>query len=454
MLNWLNTSITRKISSLSTILLSFLFLVIVYSIYKLQQINLEMREIAEIDIPLTSIIREIEFLRLKQHLLIERIHLKVVLPAINAINPEYVTEFNGYSQELAETMDEAFSIIQSTLSKSRVRLQITEYQAAINSLTELQQTWLRFEQTFQTLLSTPLQIKESDWESFEQQNRIMDDKASKLVLDLERFTQEAARYAEKHEYEFMLVNVALGISALFIGFYLSIYIIQSFRKRVSRMQGQLEMLQHSITHKIPFEPEHWKESQSSDELAELEKDLKTMMGNLSKEIHNRYAVEQQLIELATRDKLTGTFNRHKWDEQLQIELNLASRGSLLSLLLIDIDHFKRINDNYGHDIGDKALQTLAVLLKQRLRETDLLFRLGGEEFTVLLRHIDVQNAVIVAEALRTQVETAVIPGIPQFTISIGVCTYIANDNTDDMMKRADLALYKAKNQGRNRVQVV
>lgn len=454
MLNWSNSSITRKVSGLSTVLLSFLFLVILYSVYKLQQINVEMREVAEIDIPLTEIMRETELLQLKQHILMEQIHLKTIrLPKNGELPAEYMLEFNRYNQKLADTMDKAVTILQDGLAKKRIRLQISEHRAAIQSLSELQQARLRFEQSFHTLLSNAGTVKETDWALLEQQDKALDDQVGKLLTDLQNLTREAARYAEKHEYEFMLVNASLGICALFIGFYLSLYIIQSFRKKVSRIQGQLETLQHSITHKVPLTTSPSADNSNNDELTELENDLKNMMQNLSQEMHNRYEIEQQLIELATRDKLTGAFNRHKWDEQLQTELSLAARGSALSLLVADVDQFKQINDTYGHGIGDKVLQTLVSLLKQRLRESDLLFRLGGEEFAVLLRHSDTYNASVVAEALRKQVENAVLPGIPAFTISIGICSYTAGDTPDGLMKRADKALYQAKNEGRNRVSI-
>ncbi len=454
MFNWLNTSLTRKISGLSTILLSFLFVVILYSVYKLQQINLEMREVAEIDIPLTGIMQEIELLQLKQHILVEQIRLKTISsPTTKTSRTEYIAGFGQYNQQLGEEMDKALVILQNGLSKNRIRLNITEHQSAIHSLTELYEARLYFEQTVQALFRSSATIKDTDWEKLEQQDQELDELVNKLMSHLEQLTLEATRYVEKHEFEFMLVNAVLGISALFIGFYLSLYIIQSFRKRVSRIQGQLESLQHSLAHKVPFETPAWQENQSKDELAELEQDLKEVMGSLSQEMHNRYEIEQQLIELATRDKLTGAFNRHKWDEQLQTELTLAARGATLSLLITDVDHFKRVNDNFGHDTGDKVLQALTALLKQRLRESDLLFRLGGEEFAVLLRQIDAPGAIVVAEALRKQIETAVIPDIPPFTISIGICTYIAGDTADSMMKRADKALYQAKNQGRNRVNI-
>ena len=144
-------------------------------------------------------------------------------------------------------------------------------------------------------------------------------------------------------------------------------------------------------------------------------------------------------------------------EKIQFELELSSRLDLpVSFLMLDIDHFKRINDTFGHDAGDAVLRRLGLLLRQTLRTIDHSGRLGGEEFGVLLTGSGPEEAYVVAERLRTEVmELAVEHGgeTMRFTISIGLVSLASATgiSVEAMMKKADTALYQAKNSGRNRV---
>jgi diguanylate cyclase (GGDEF)-like protein len=163
---------------------------------------------------------------------------------------------------------------------------------------------------------------------------------------------------------------------------------------------------------------------------------------------------QKIQLLAETDKLTGLFNREKFDQYL---INLMSSNdrskTSLSLLLLDVDHFKKINDSKGHLEGDKILKGLAEVLRNRMRPNDLLARWGGEEFVVVLPDTQVDNAKDFAERLRAHVEQNTIVGV-NVSVSIGVTQLTAHDNIDALLFRADQALYKAKNKGRNRVEVI
>jgi diguanylate cyclase (GGDEF)-like protein len=166
--------------------------------------------------------------------------------------------------------------------------------------------------------------------------------------------------------------------------------------------------------------------------------------------------ERRLLELATTDNLTGLANRMKLTEVFQRECATARRNSTaLSLLFLDVDHFKQINDQHGHDIGDQALRHLAEVLSQRLRHTDLLCRLGGEEFAVLLPNTNLDQAMAIAETLRARLATAPLQSgaiCLQMTLSAGVAS-LGDDGLglDDLMLAADRRTYAAKRGGRNRV---
>ena len=173
------------------------------------------------------------------------------------------------------------------------------------------------------------------------------------------------------------------------------------------------------------------------------------------DITERKYLMDRLANQARVDYLTNLSNRRYFMEQAEAELNRALRyGSPLALLMIDIDHFKNINDSYGHKTGDMVLQKMSDLLKQSLREVDVLGRIGGEEFAILLPESRLENAIEVAERLRVQIANSkLLEGQAEtlrFTVSIGVAMLdSANQNLDALFNQADEALYKAKNSGRN-----
>ena len=165
-------------------------------------------------------------------------------------------------------------------------------------------------------------------------------------------------------------------------------------------------------------------------------------------------------ELSETDPLTGIFNRRKLDNILDGYVKLALRYNMpLSLIMFDIDHFKEINDNYGHQIGDNILIELANLIKTNLRETDFFVRFGGEEFMILMPETNLVYAKAKAESLRKLIEENVFKYIYGLTCSFGAVEYGEKDNLgntqniiNSLIKRVDNALYRAKENGRNRVE--
>lgn len=191
------------------------------------------------------------------------------------------------------------------------------------------------------------------------------------------------------------------------------------------------------------------------ELKHTQKQLKTALDDLS-------TAYRELKKTATTDSLTGIYNRRYLFQFAQAELERARRYQRpLSVLLLDIDRFKDINDTYGHGVGDRALQVLANTISRLLRHEACFGRYGGEEFIVILPESDVQAAVAIAERFRKAVAQVSIPSDEQsvkdssdfvkMTVSIGVATYQEEETLDHLFKRADRALYRAKNQGRDRV---
>lgn len=166
------------------------------------------------------------------------------------------------------------------------------------------------------------------------------------------------------------------------------------------------------------------------------------------------ALQTLLVEQATRDGLTGLYNRRFMDDALQREVIRANRqGSIFSVLMLDIDHFKYFNDQHGHDAGDQVLVALSSLLRLNIRESDIACRYGGEEFVIIMPGASADDAHRRAEVIRDDFSNIVIgPLRLAATISIGVAEYPQHGvNMDELMRAADTALYSAKNSGRNKV---
>ncbi len=162
----------------------------------------------------------------------------------------------------------------------------------------------------------------------------------------------------------------------------------------------------------------------------------------------------ELEKLSSTDRLTGAWNRVHFDKTIAIELSRSIRyRQPVALIYLDIDHFKRVNDTYGHAVGDEVLRELVKIIQKNIRTSDLLFRWGGEEFAILVPSTSYRSAATLSETLRTKIEQHKIDTVGRISISLGVAEHIPGENEGAWFQRADMALYAAKNGGRNRVVV-
>ena len=169
-------------------------------------------------------------------------------------------------------------------------------------------------------------------------------------------------------------------------------------------------------------------------------------------IHHHLAQQEELARLAHTDPLTGLMNRRHFRLLADQEFSRAARThEQLFMMMLDIDHFKQVNDTHGHDVGDQALIAIAGVLKNGIRDMDILARWGGEEFLVLLPETNMEGAARIAERIRQQVSQIKLPKIPEgLTISIGLCEAVPGMELKTVTNLADRALYQAKANGRNR----
>lgn len=164
---------------------------------------------------------------------------------------------------------------------------------------------------------------------------------------------------------------------------------------------------------------------------------------------------KNLEKKASYDYLTNLYNRAKFDSFLSYEISKINRydKEKLSILLLDIDYFKNVNDTFGHLVGDNVLQEIAQIMTVCLRQSDIVARWGGEEFIAMLPETTIDQAYYVAEKLRATIENHSFDVVSKITCSIGIAIYHNNNKKSELFKRADEALYRAKNNGRNQVQI-
>ncbi|MBC9250044.1 hypothetical protein A9179_07105 [Pseudomonas alcaligenes] len=232
----------------------------------------------------------------------------------------------------------------------------------------------------------------------------------------------------------------------------------SYQLSASDMRLELgERASHSAGYRLSHEGEYlgeliFRRNQrfSDDELGQLESLLASLLFPLRNALLYRAALQSAL-----RDPLTDTGNRVAMNQALQREVELARRNlQPLSVLMLDIDHFKQINDQYGHTTGDEVLKAMADVVKNSLRNIDMVFRYGGEEFLILLSNTSREAAQMVGERLRLAVlglQHLVDNRAIELSISLGCATLLAGESVDSLQRRADNALYVSKREGRNRL---
>ncbi|MGY6588988.1 MAG: diguanylate cyclase [Wenzhouxiangella sp.] len=200
---------------------------------------------------------------------------------------------------------------------------------------------------------------------------------------------------------------------------------------------------------LPSRGVRWLRGESTPQRAE---DGGTIWHGYLADITELKNLEYQLRDQATIDPLTGLHNRRQLEPLAQTELVQFERsGKPFSLIMIDLDHFKAVNDRYGHDIGDEVLRRVGTLLQESVRTSDVVFRLGGEEMLVLCPETALEEAVKLAEKLRRLMRDQEMPFDDHLTASFGVATVVPDETLSDLLRRADDMLYRAKREGRNKV---
>jgi two-component system cell cycle response regulator len=220
--------------------------------------------------------------------------------------------------------------------------------------------------------------------------------------------------------------------------------IRTLRARIWRVDRHLRVLaEHDIEEM----------ERLSDTVLELNRDYAQAQFSLVQINLKLQQREAQIVASSLTDPLTGVGNRRRLDQALAAEIGRCERtGGTLSAFIADLDHFKQVNDTYGHEAGDAVLAAFGGLLRQRTRATDIVARFGGEEFVGLMPNTDLAVAVAIAERIREAFAAFHVEPLPDpVTVSFGVAEMAAGEEGPALLRRADNALYQAKRSGRNRV---
>ncbi|WP_277760004.1 diguanylate cyclase [Pseudomonas sp. A34-9] len=234
--------------------------------------------------------------------------------------------------------------------------------------------------------------------------------------------------------------------------------LQTSMQEAADLDDLKQVLENHLEGLLGTMDQHQKQRDAREqEVAARLKGLSERVAHMEQEAQGfREHLEEQR-QKALIDPLTGLPNRAAWSERLEHEIKQwQQHGNTLSLAMLDLDHFKRINDNYGHLAGDKVLKIIATVLRKRLRGSDFIARFGGEEFVLLLPATPPAVGAKLLETLRAAIEACPFHFKGErvtITISMGLATFRAGEHSDLVLKRADQALYRAKNAGRNRVEL-
>lgn len=187
----------------------------------------------------------------------------------------------------------------------------------------------------------------------------------------------------------------------------------------------------------------------------IQEEDKKYIISIARDISTLKAMNANLKKMATTDNLTGIYNRHKFEEMYKAEIERVLRYETpLSMIMVDIDHFKMVNDTYGHDVGDYVIKSIVDVVKKKIRNIDIFVRWGGEEFIILCPQTDSFSATTLAEKLRSAIDDTSFDKVGNITCSFGVTSYVKKESENSFIKRLDSALYRAKDEGRNRVVAV
>ncbi|WP_085440618.1 GGDEF domain-containing protein [Magnetofaba australis] len=449
-------TIARKVGGLSAVLIFFTLLLLIYSIVTLYRMQGEIGEISRLDLPLTELTNQMEIAHLERQIAMDML-LRLARGELPA-NPQHtpLQETHKRLQRYSATLNERLSVAATIAQAGYATPSKVSFMAIHQALQEMDSVARKQAERFAAMADDieagrPLNVELLA--KVEDQETALDHTLERLIDRVESFTERDVTLLSAHESDFLWVNAILGASAVVLGGILTGLVIISIRSNIFRITRHVSDVTQAIVENRPI-PAAPLSVNSSDEIGHLAERLSHLVDNLSSNFQKRDELSRHLKKVATTDALTGAFNRVKWDEDQKLAMERARRGhDALSVIMLDIDHFKSVNDTYGHDVGDAVLVETVKRTQQAIRQIDSFYRTGGEEFIILAPSTDLDQARILADKIRLTMADTPFETVGAVTISLG-CAQFDRDGDDDvekLLKRADQALYRAKEGGRNQV---
>lgn len=369
------------------------------------------------------------------------VELRTLLFNISILTDRYLLYGNPEEQEpflrLAQRVDTVFNSVRTSSIAEEQRYQIITSRLIWKRVYDNAEAILRMSDPQATI--TPVAEKRAFDENVIVLFNLLGSLHEQIIQRTVEYQQEAQNAADR---AFLIIYLSFGLGVSIV----IAIIVLSFRSIIIPIrllkQGADKFGKGDLSHRVPVV--------STDELGEMARAFNTMAKTLEKD-------QEELEQLAINDGLTGLYNHREFQRRLQVEIERARRYKHhLSLLMLDIDHFKRFNDTYGHQAGDYILRSLSLQMREGVRAVDWVARYGGEEFVITLPEMTATKALIAAERLRKNIAARVVTVKEDqkvnITVSIGVATFPEDaDSKDKLIAAADRALYAAKAAGRNKV---
>lgn len=375
------------------------------------------------------------------------------------INESILTEGTPYSVKLAQKGLDGFERHYEALKRD-----LGDGKLAAEVVDRIEPRWVFIKREVQPFLRLNAVSPEDD-EAMERYGRLLAE-GELLSRDISALAEKAQKNADSLAKSAQIVIAVTVMAILLAMFSLHYNLFRSIAMPVKRLrelmadvsseQDFTRGLNEKIT-TISKDFDRSKEGVRSDveDISTLVGAFDSMLRTIHTYIGELKRVEGELEKLATVDKLTQAYNRMKFDEIISKEMERARRyKDPLCLVAFDIDRFKEVNDAYGHQAGDSVLKAIADIVRANIRETDYLVRWGGEEFIILAPETEIERGEVLAHRIRGVIESFRFDKIGRMTVSFGVTQYKPDDVEDTFIKRADDALYMAKERGRNRVEVL
>jgi diguanylate cyclase (GGDEF)-like protein len=452
----LKWSIGKKVGLLLIVIFALLAGALIHSAVHTVRLTGKMREVADLDLPLGNEIGGIQANVIRQHLLIEKVlRLHRNDEDLDARLRSLTAAATKTGQEIRQGLARSAEIIaRAKRLTPEVREQYGRFALALGQLenkgAELSG---RMETAIKLLKVNEEEIPEDFIAAAELCAAEAEELAGSLNRDIRKLMGESGVEINSTGSAFLYRNSAILLGVSVFGILLSLVVVLRISASLAKLtRAAREVTAGFISNEAPKIESG---NSSSDEVGLLDYFLQKIVAVFVRNLEHRRKLENELELLATTDKLTNALNRHKCDETLEKEIHRAARyKNPLSILLVDIDRFRQLNDAHGHEGGDQILGQLGRHIKSAIRDSDFLFRYGGEEFLILIPNTDLAGAGLLAEKLREMVAVQDFSPATGVTISIGVAQLAPDEKMRELVRRAEDGMRLAKSEGRNRTKTM